>query len=352
MRFPINSPSLVRRLRRLLKLLAQVEPEQEDGDVRWPGPFFIPRPGRWWPTRFLRYQSELYCFVEMGWSTVSLVWNVNANEVAFEGEPSFDAGHRHGPELWDNVLRQIEPRLRGALANPEAYNRRVARLLPIGCRTGRVKRRLTWPRTTRSLLPFATLERFRRALARGRRARSWRRLSLRRYLDVAALAYDSTFADLKRLTPLEKYTRRADQRHGGMLRLDPEDPQAFERWYASRDWLGAHPWEIVFAHPHGVLLSPHLNRRTWRFFLSVDTLGLYADTARMAIALGESDLPFELLREQEIGAVLRGEDWVEVGPFHSQLDVDELERRRPGASALVVWDPVPRLSRSRADPSG
>jgi hypothetical protein len=175
-------------------------------------------------------------------------------------------------------------------------------------------------------------------------------MSLRRYLEVATLAYDSAFDDLKPLTPLAKYERKADRRHGGMLDLAPEDSRTFERWYSSRDWLGTHPWEIVFAHPHGILLSPHQTERTWRFFLSVDTLGLYVDTARMAIALGENDVPFELLRAPDVTAALRGEDWVEVGPFHGMLSVEEIERRRKGAVARVAWNPPPRVS-LRARPS-
>ena len=78
-------------------------------------------------------------------------------------------------------------------------------------------------------------------------------------------------------------------------------------------------------------------------YLSVDTLGLYVETARMATALGENAIPFELIRAEEIFAALRGEDWVEVGPFHGQLALEELERRRPGAAVGVAWDPVPKL---------
>ena len=108
---------------------------------------------------------------------------------------------------------------------------------------------------------------------------------------------------------------------------------------------GAHPWEIVFAHPHGILLSPYHEGGRWRFHLSVDTLGLYVDAARMATALGERGVPFELFRADEMIAALRGEDWVEVGPFRSQLSLGELEERRPGATAHVFWDDPPRLLR-------
>jgi hypothetical protein len=333
--------ALTRRLRRVLRLLARVQPDRTDGDVLWSGPFFIRRPGEWWPTRFLRYRSELYCTVEIGWSAVTLVWAMERNDVRFEGEPGWDVAYRNGAELWERVLRQVERRLRSALASPAAYNRRVARLLPLRCRGGRIRRRLTWPRRARPPVTRSELERLTSALEGGQRARPWRRLSLRRYLEVTAIAYDAALPELRTLAPREKYERKADQRHGGLLDLRPADARAFERWHASREWLGAHPWEIVFAHPHGILLSPHREARGWRLFLSVDALGLYVDAARMAIALGESGVPFTFSRADEVLATLRGQDWVEVGPFRGKIALDELELRRPGATSRVVWDDLP-----------
>jgi hypothetical protein len=351
MRRTDHEPTLASLLRRILDLLTKVEPERQEGDTVWQGPFFIPRRGQWWPTRFLRYRDELYCSVELGWSTATLVWNIGSNKVAFEGDASFGLGFYNGPELWREVLGQVLGRLKRAVQNPAAYNRHVARHLPARCRSGRIRRRLTWPKASPKPISKGDLGRLENALERGKRARSWRSMSLHRYLGVAALAYDAVFDDLKDLDPREKYGRRADRRHGGMLDLPPQDSAAFERWYSSREWLGSHPWEIVFAHPHGVLLSPHCEGRAWRFFLSVDTLGLYIETARMAIAIGEAGVPFEVLHANEIIATLRGEDLVEVGPFHGQLALDELESRRKGVARQVAWDPPPLLRLRNPDQS-
>ncbi len=338
----MRNAGVTSRLRRVLRLLERIQPESTEGDVRWRGPFFIPRRGEWWPTSFMRYRSELYCTVQMGWSARTLVWDMDEDEVRFELALGIaDSGNDE--ELWERVLEQVEHRLRGALRNPEAYNRRVARLLPHRCRTGRIQRRLTWPRRARPPLGGLALERLTSALQRGKSAPSWPRLSVRRYLETAAIAYDAVYPELKTLTPREKYKRKADTRHGGLLDLKPAAARAFERWHGSRAWQGAHPWEIVFAHPHGILLSPYRDGGRWRFYLSVDTLGLYVDAARMATALGEEGVPFELPRAEEVLDALRGEDWVEVGPFRDQLSLEELEERRPGATAHVLWDDPPRL---------
>jgi hypothetical protein len=339
----MDDPDVTPRLRRVLDLLQRFRPESSEGDVRWQGPFFVPRPGEWWPTRFLRYRNELYCTVEQGWSALTLVWGIGRSRVRFEAQLAWDFGSRNDARLWTKILDQVERRLKRALVNPAAYNRRVARRLPLRSRTGRIRRRLTWPRRARLPMTASQLARLASALEQGKQARPWRRLSLRRYLQTASIAYDSAFPALRALSPRQKYRRKADSRHGGLLGLKPTDTRAFERWYAGRDWVGAHPWEIVFAHPHGILLSPNCEAAGWRFFLGVDALGLYGDAARMAIALGEAGVPLSFTRADEVLAALRGDDWVEVGPFHGQVALDALEERRPGAKTRVVWDDPPVL---------
>ena len=338
-----GSRDLLRRLRRVFGLIRRIRPERSDGDVLWHGPFFIPRAGEWWPTRFLLYRKEFYCTVELGWSAVTLVWEMDRGRVRFEAERSWSGAYSSDSQLWGRVFGQVERRLAGALRNPAAYNRRVARRLPARARTGRIKRRLTWPGGSRPPLTARELRALESAVEPGKRAEPWRRLSLRRYLETAAIAYDAALPELRPLTPRKKYQSKADQRHGGLLDLRPTDTRAFEAWYDSRDWLGAHPWEIVFGHPHGILLSPHHAAGAWRFFLSVDALGLYRDAARMAIALAAAGVPFELTRAADVVAALRGEDWIEIGPFRGQMTLDELEERRRGATSQVSWDDPPCL---------
>jgi hypothetical protein len=339
-------PTLASRLRRVLALLAKVQPEREDSDTLWRGPHYIPRRREWWPTTFMRYQGELYCTVQLGWSAATLVWKIGSDEVRFEGDSVSWTGYYNGPPLWQDVLEQVIRRLKRAVRNPAVYNRHVARLLPAACRTGRIRRRFSWPEGAPDPVSKADLARLEKALEHGKSAPSWSSMSLRKYLDVAALCYDAVFDDLKKLDPRQKYKRRADQRHGGLLDLPAENAAAFERWYGSRQWAGTHPWEIVFAHPHGILLSPHREGNTWRFFLSVDTLGLYVSAAHMAIAIGEAGVPFELMRATEVVAALRGEDWVEVGPFYGQLTLEELETQRKEAVRHIEWDP-PQVLRLR-----
>jgi hypothetical protein len=128
--------------------------------------------------------------------------------------------------------------------------------------------------------------------------------------------------------------------------LPPEDAKAFDRWYRSREWSGSHPWEIVFAYPHGILLSPvpsESGSGGWCFNLSVDTEGLYVKAAKMALALSKAKIPFELFRGEEVLAALRGIDSVEVGPGSEQIAYDDLLAERPDAPIHIRWDPIPKL---------
>lgn len=330
-------------LARVLSRLRRIQPEREDSDTLWRGPYVILGRGRWWPSTFILYRDELFANLEIGWSTCTLSWKTGTDHVAFEGQAGFDVPWQNGPELWRLALEQIEKRLASAIRDPAAYNRRVERLFPLACRTGKLLRKDTWP--VKDGLPLSARDdrRLGKALASGASARPWRALSVERYLATAAIGYDAVFPELRPLTPREKHARRADGRHGGMLDLPPRDADAFARWFDSRTWSGTHPFEIVFGHPHGILLWPSRAGSAWRLVLGVDSLGLYVAAARMAIAFGRSRVPFQLQRADEVLAALRGEDWVEIGPRYGQLSLEELRERRPDSVARVRWDAPQRI---------
>ncbi len=134
---------------------------------------------------------------------------------------------------------------------------------------------------------------------------------------------------------------KADSRHGGLLELPDQDDRAFRDWYESGAWSGSHPWEIVFAHPHGVLLSPVPEQDGgWRFHLSVDVAGLFLHAVKMAIALGDTFTPFLFYGKDSVVSTLRGVDLVEVGPNYGQISLPDLRDVRPEAFDRVEWDPV------------
>ena len=205
------------RLARVLELLHRTEPKSRSGDTTWVGPYVILRRGEWWPTSFVLYRGELHCRLEVGWSSSTLLWSVGTHDITFDRGWSFGARHDLGPEVWPMALAQVERKLQRALAHPDDYNRRVERRLPLGCRSGRIRRRWTWPRGAPLPMRRGELRRVEKTLSAGSRARAWRKLDVARYLALAARAYDAAFPELTALDPREKYRRRADTRHGGML---------------------------------------------------------------------------------------------------------------------------------------
>ena len=146
---------------------------------------------------------------------------------------------------------------------------------------------------------------------------------------------------MRNLSTREKHSSKADGRHGGLLDLPVQDARAFRDWYESHAWSGTHPWEIVFGHPHGVLLSPLPDPDgRWRFHLSVDSAGMFLHAVKMAIALGEASAPFMFDGKDSVVSALRGADLVEVGPFFDQLSLADLRDVRPETVDRVEWDPV------------
>jgi hypothetical protein len=152
---------------------------------------------------------------------------------------------------------------------------------------------------------------------------------------------------IKDLREQLRILKKADGRHGGLLDLPMDDTQAFKQWYHSGRWSGSHPWEIVFGHPHGIMLAPHHNEQgdDWQYALWVDSLGWYLSAALMALALAARQVPFELHRSEKLLAALKGEDDVEVGPFlgFEGISLEELKETSPDAISHICWDPIPQI---------
>ena len=56
-------------------------------------------------------------------------------------------------------------------------------------------------------------------------------LTVNRYLEICTLGYkENRVEGYETRTPLELYKRNADDRDGGLLTIDPDSPEAFDRW--------------------------------------------------------------------------------------------------------------------------
>lgn len=331
---PKNKPT--DRLSEAFDLLKQTEPSLDHYDVIWPGPYVVWPKREWHSTTFMLYDGKLYCNLSMNGRPETIVWQIGTEEI----KPESQEADWH----WEKLLFDVVKRLRVAIATPAAYNSRIARQIPPESRAGSIERHLTWPKDAPLPLKSTGLRRFRAALTRASIADSWKAMSLESYLATAARCYDSAIPKLKKLSPLEKYRAKADGRHGGMLDLGSDDAEAFKSWFRSSMWSGKHPWEIIYGNPHGIMLSPKYEAPsdTWRFYLSVDSPAWYKSATRMAIALGEADVPFDFVNHDRVISALLGIDSVRIGQGEDLL-LEELKRERPDAVARIKWDALSQI---------
>ncbi len=340
MKFTATLPILLNSVYRLLK---KTQPIDDPSDVAWWGPYVMPSRGLWCPSHFVLYHGVLYARLQIPPGSCDLSWEIGGREVKFETHTV--SGYVNGEALWEMALGQIERRLKKALKNFSGYNRFVEKHLPPSCRTGKIRRDLTWPRNFRPI-PERELWSIEKAFDLAMNFSKFSRMTRTRYLKTAACAYDAVFKELRPYSPLQKYKKKADGRHGGLLDLPPNNTVAFQKWFCSRAWSGCHPWEIVFGHPHGIMISPryHADGCSWDFVLWVDSPGWFVSAVRMAKALAREKIPFELQNRDAVLAALHGRDEVEVGPDLYSVQYSELAKERPDSLAKIRWDPIPQLS--------
>ena len=345
--------NLAGRLAEVFELLKQTQPTAPiETDVVWNGPYYIPRRLVWGATRFVLYRGTLYASLSIGSGHYGLSWKLESDEWKFEGNRVV-GDYINGEPLWVDALIQVSRRLRFALQDPLRYNRMVQTRLPSTCRTGKIRRELTWPRDAKPPLASGRIRRLIKVLTVARQLSRLEKITLSDYLATVEIAFDVAFKDFRSLSRLEKYKRKADGRHGGLLDLPPDDAKAFSEWFNSRRWTGTHPWEIVFGHPHGIMISPryHTQSSSWSYVLWVGSLAWYATAARMAIALGGRRIPFEFGCWEGVVAALQGADEVDVGPDLYSVRYDELKEHRPDGLPLIRWDPIPQITAITDDQS-
>jgi len=142
-------------------------------------------------------------------------------------------------------------------------------------------------------------------------------ISLKRYLNVAAICYKAAFRERTRnLSSLEMYKKWADGRDGGMLSIkDWESTQAFKNWQGSGEWEGSHPFEIVFSwHGHGIHLFPP-NTYSHHHWLRITNYAYAENFIRIVRALIKKGVPFQAKDLKDVLDYLTGETYFTVNDY-------------------------------------
>lgn len=117
------------------------------------------------------------------------------------------------------------------------------------------------------------------------------------------------------LTPREKYLKMADGRDAGLSSIDGDSPEAFYKWYYGTERMGAHPWEICRGgnSTHiSLFVSEKMNK--WEVCLAGSSIIRVEETVRMAVALFENSIPFQLRDMEEILSMITGNDFIGIVP--------------------------------------
>ncbi len=152
----------------------------------------------------------------------------------------------------------------------------------------------------------------------------------------------------------------ADGRHDGLLEIDPDSKAALAKWFRSNP-KGGHPWEIARGgNMTHISLYLHFKDGEYRLSLEGSAITRASETIRMAIALHQEEVPFELLDTDLHVRRVQGSDWIGVAPdyylgalhfgalFPSQDQVHDVMSHEslndhPGLLRHVFWYPVPPL---------
>jgi hypothetical protein len=295
----INNDSFYSKMEELTsKAYPSSLPCKKQSDTRWEY-FYLPmkRKGRLicTPIWVLLYQSLYY------------VWFYGINSSS--GNLVVDKGN---DELFGDYNLFIDEAIRFIPLMKETDNKIVERTYPYDYRVGKIRKKYFYnkeklmPESERNEIETAYKKHLEKKLTLGE-------ISLNDYLNTAAICYRGAFKEKSgSMTPREMYHGWADNRHFGMLDIDPDNKKEFTKWLITCGSRGSHPFEIVYSPVNsGIHLYPP--EEEYPFYrLSVANKYFTEIFIRMAVTLVEHKVPFETFCMTDSLDYLTGESFVDV----------------------------------------
>jgi hypothetical protein len=230
-------------------------------------------------------------------------------------------------ELFINWLQErILVEMSKLRQNPEAYNSYIQKNLSWTKRFGRIRRKDYWDilgdnaiRTDKNLgeETIKKIKAFVEAM-KNERTPLLQEMTANMFFRICEICYDANdyFKNQKEaFTPRKKYLKMSDGRDAGLRNIDGDSPEAFYEWYHGAESMGAHPWEICRGgnSTHiSLFISEVLNK--WDIRLAGSSIVRVEETVRMAVALFENKIPFQLSDAEEIVRMVTGSDYIGIVP--------------------------------------
>ena len=309
-----------------VEVFGDYEEYKESGEVNNPVEFvelwqaYYPQKTKWYKFQTAKFRNDLYFYFGD-----KLIFTINNQEqLAADGKSGGNL------EFLENFVQWLAEKVveeTGKLKiNPIAYNQYIQQNLPWAKRFGRIKRQDFWDTLgTETIRPDIGLgegliNKLKVLVTEMKEKEKplLQEMTANVFFRLCEICYDANYYFKNRkenLSSVEKYLSLADGRDADLRNIEADSPQAFYNWYHSGDTLGAHPWEICRGgNSTHISLFVSENDGKWAVRLAGSSIVRVEETVRMAIALYENNIPFELSDAEQIVDMVSGNDLIGIVP--------------------------------------
>lgn len=284
---------------------------QDDLESLWKS--YYPGKMKWHEVSFVHYENKLFLRFD---TRLQVQFNLATGDIS-----GADLNGDEQIQFLSWLQTAIENEVARFVADPNGYNQFINKNLPLHKRYGKIKRMILWENVD-DMIRFdeqfgqANLEKFERVVESIKEENLITEMTADDFFRYCEICYDANdyFKDSLGLSPGEKYRKMADGRDDGLLEVQRDSQQAFEKWHKERTRIG-HPWEICRGgNETHISLMVHRDNTGWKLYLAGSSRVRAMETAKMAIALFEHNVPFILIDAEPMLQMLKGEDLVGIVP--------------------------------------
>ena len=311
-------------LRGPISVFGDYEEYRESGEVETFEEFeqlwkdYYPEESNWYRLDTAKYQNELFFYLDG-----KLICSIRRDDPPAK-VPDIDSDYFDRFTDW--LLRKVVSETGELKKDEAAYNQFIEQSLPWSKRFGKIKRRDYWDIQSDEVVRLdknlgdESIEKLKIVVekTKSQDIPLLEKMTAGEFFRICEICYDanSYFRNSQlQLTPKEKYLEMADGRDGGLRELEEDSPSVFQAWYHNSVWLGGHPWEICRGG-NSTHISLYISdiQGKWKVLLAGSSIVRVEETVKMAVALYDNGVPFELSDAENILRMVTGNDFIGIVP--------------------------------------